>query len=63
MAKNNRIEVPEAKYKLTRMKQEIANELGITLKEYNGDLTSRQAGKIGGTMVKRMIEYAEQNMK
>lgn len=50
MAKNN-----EA---LKSMKQQAANEVGVTLKEngYNGDLTARQAGSIGGQMVKKMIE-------
>ena len=55
--------VPEAKNALNNMKQEIAGELGINLKQgYNGDLTSRQAGYIGGTMVKRMIEQQERVM-
>ncbi len=55
--------VPEAKNALNNMKHEIANELGINLKQgYNGDLTSRQAGYIGGYMVKRMIEQQEQSM-
>ena len=55
--------VPEAKQALDNMKFEIANELGINLKQgYNGDLPSRQAGYIGGYMVKRMIEQAEQQM-
>ena len=55
--------VPEAKQALNNMKFEIANELGINLKQgYNGDLPSRQAGYIGGYMVKRMIENAERAM-
>ena len=55
--------VPEAKQALDNMKFEIANELGINLKQgYNGDLPSRQAGYIGGYMVKRMIEQAERAM-
>lgn len=57
------IEVPEARQALNNMKQEIASELGITLKQgYNGDLPSRQAGYIGGYMVKRLIEQAEKSM-
>ncbi len=45
------------------MKYEIANELGVNLKQgYNGDLTSREAGHIGGQMVKRMIEQAQRQM-
>ena len=52
---SNRVEVPEAKEALNRFKQEVASELGVPLKEgYNGDLTSRQAGSIGGEMVRRM---------
>ena len=55
--------VPEAKDALNNMKYEIANELGINLKQgYNGDLPSRQAGYIGGYMVKRLIEQAERAM-
>ena len=55
--------VPEAKQALNNMKYEIANELGINLKQgYNGDLPSRQAGYIGGYMVKRLIEQAERAM-
>ena len=55
--------VPEAKAALDNMKFEIARELGINLKQgYNGDLPSRQAGYIGGYMVKRLIEQAERQM-
>jgi len=60
---SNRAMVPEAKQALNNMKFEIANELGINLKQgYNGDLPSRQAGYIGGYMVKRLIESAERSM-
>jgi len=60
-SKNNL--VPEAKQALENMKYEIANELGVNLKQgYNGDLTSREAGHIGGQMVKRMIEQAQRQM-
>ena len=60
---SNRTMVPEAKQALNNMKFEIANELGINLKQgYNGDLPSRQAGYIGGYMVKRLIENAERSM-
>ena len=59
----NRIEVPQAKDALNNMKHEIAGELGINLKQgYNGDLTRRQAGYIGGYMVKRLIEQQEKAM-
>ncbi len=61
MAKNV---VPEAKDALNRFKMEAANEVGVNLKQgYNGDLTSRQAGSIGGQMVKKMIESYENSMK
>ena len=59
----NRIEVPQDKDALNDRKYEIAGELGINLKQgYNGDLTSRQAGYIGGYMVKRLIEQQEKAM-
>lgn len=52
--------VPEAKQYLNNMKYEIANELGVNLKQgYNGDLTSQQNGSVGGEMVKRMINQAK----
>ncbi len=58
-----RVAVPEARQALDNMKYEIAGELGINLKKgYNGDLPSRQAGYIGGYMVKRLIENAEKSM-
>ena len=53
----------ENRKKLQNFKTEVANSLNVTLKQgYTGDLTSRQAGSIGGEMVKRMIAYAENNM-
>ena len=62
-ANSNRINVPEARGALDNMKYEIANELGINLKQgYNGDLPSRQAGYIGGYMTKRLVEQAERAM-
>ena len=61
MAKNV---VPEAKDALNRFKMEAANEVGVNLKQgYNGDLTARPAGSIGGQMVKKMIESYENSMK
>ena len=61
---SNRIEVPEAKEAMKRFKEEVASELGVPLKDgYNGDLTSRQAGSIGGEMVKQMIRRQEEQMK
>ncbi len=56
--------IPEAKDSMSKFKMECANEVGVNLKEgYNGDLTSRQAGSIGGQMVKKMIESYENSMK
>ena len=56
--------IQQAKAALERFKQEAANEVGVNLKQgYNGDLTSRQAGSIGGQMVKKMIESYENGMK
>ena len=53
----------KAKEALNQMKQEAANTVGVNLKQgYNGDITARQAGSIGGEMVKRMIAYAQNNM-
>ena len=55
--------VPSAQEALNRFKTEAASEVGVTLKQgYNGDLTSRQAGSIGGQMVKKMIMAYEQNL-
>jgi small acid-soluble spore protein D (minor alpha/beta-type SASP) len=56
--------VPEAKEALERFKMEAASEVGVDLKQgYNGHLTSREAGSVGGQMVKKMIESYEKNMK
>ena len=61
---NNRKLVPEAKEALDKFKMEAASDVGVTLKEgYNGDLTSRQAGSVGGQMVKKMIEKYENDLK
>lgn len=55
--------VPEARAAMDRFKMEAAAEVGVNLRQgYNGDLTSRQAGSVGGQMVKKMIESYEQNM-
>ena len=63
MARNGAL-VPESKTKMESLKTEAANSLNVNLKQrYNGDLTSREAGSIGGEMVKRMIAYAENNMQ
>ena len=61
---SNNMAVPEAKAAMDRFKTEVASEMGINLKEgYNGDLTSREAGSIGGEMVKRMVKNYEENLK
>ena len=60
---SNRINVPEARKAMSNMKQEVANELGITLNEgYNGNISAKDAGYIGGTLVKKMIEAQEKSM-
>ena len=62
--RSNRVEVPEAKAAMDRFKTEVASELGVTLKEgYNGDLTSKEAGSIGGEMVRRMVKNYESQLK
>ena len=60
----NKIVVPEAREAMDRFKMESAAEVGVNLKQgYNGDLTSKQAGSVGGQMVKKMIEQYEQSAK
>jgi small acid-soluble spore protein D (minor alpha/beta-type SASP) len=62
MARSNRALVPEAREGLNRFKMEAANEVGVNLKQgYNGDLTAREAGSIGGQMVKKMIQQYQMN--
>ena len=61
---SNRLVVPEAQEAMNKFKMEAANEVGVNLKQgYNGDLTSKQAGSVGGQMVKKMIESYENGMK
>ena len=61
---SNKTLVPEAKKALEQFKMEAANEVGVNLNQgYNGDLTSRQAGSIGGQMVKKMVEKYENDIK
>lgn len=63
MSKNKTM-IPEARDGLSRFKMEAANEVGVNLKQgYNGDLTSKQAGSIGGQMVKKMVESYENSLK
>ena len=60
---SNKAAVPEAKGALNRFKFEVANELGVPLTDgYNGNLTSKQTGSVGGYMVKKMIEAQERSM-
>ena len=60
---SNSAAVPEAKSALNRFKYEVANELGVPLTDgYNGNLTSKQNGSVGGYMVKKMIEEQEKKM-
>jgi hypothetical protein len=64
MKSNNNAVVPEAREALNKFKMEAASEVGVNLKQgYNGDLSSREAGSIGGQMVKKMIEAYEKGMK
>ena len=61
---SNKTLVPEAKEAMERFKMEAANEVGVNLKQgYNGDLTSKQAGSVGGQMVKKMIQSYENSIK
>ncbi len=64
MTNSNSKVVPEAKEALNKFKYEVASEVGVTLKEgYNGNLSSRDAGRIGGNMVRKLIQQAESQMK
>ena len=60
----NKVVVPEAQAALEKFKMEAAGEVGVNLKQgYNGDITARQAGSVGGQMVKKMIEKYENDIK
>ena len=64
MKNNNQINIPEARAAMDKFKMEAASEVGVNLKEgYNGDLTSREAGSVGGQMVKKMVEAYEQSLQ
>ena len=64
MARSNKTVVPEAREALEKFKYEVASEVGVNLKHgYNGDITSKEAGKIGGQMVRKLIQTAENQMK
>ncbi len=61
---SNQKVVPEAREALDKFKYEVASEVGVNLKQgYNGDLSSRDAGRIGGQMVRKLIQQAENQMK
>ena len=63
MSRRNRVLVPEARQAMENFKTEVANSMNVDLKQgYNGELTSREAGSVGGEMVKRMIRRAEDDM-
>ena len=60
----SKVNVPEAKAALDKFKMQAASEVGVNLKEgYNGDITAKQAGSVGGQMVKKMVESYENNLK
>ena len=60
---NNKLNVPKARAAMDKFKMEAAHDVGVHLQDgYNGDLTSREAGSVGGQMVKKMIESYEKNM-
>ena len=60
---NKSIEVPAAKQALDQMKYEVANQIGVTLdKSYNGNISSKDAGRIGGSMTKKLVQMAEKNL-
>ncbi len=64
MASNSKMSNKQAKAALDKFKYEVANELGVNLKQgYNGDLTSREAGSIGGEMVKKLVAQAANQMQ
>ena len=64
MKNTNQINVPEAREAMDKFKMEAANEVGVNLKQgYNGHLTSREAGSVGGQMVKKMIQAYENGLK
>ena len=63
MTSSNTKLVPESKQGLSKFKNEVANEMGVPFSDYNGDLSSKQCGSVGGEMVKRMVEQYESNLK
>ncbi len=64
MTNSNKKVIPEAREALNKFKYEVASEVGVNLKDgYNGNISSRDAGRIGGNMVRKLIEQAESQMK
>ena len=64
MTNSNKKVIPEAREALNKFKYEVASEVGVNLKDgYNGNISSRDAGRIGGNMVRKLIEQAENQMK
>ena len=64
MKNSNQLNVPQAREAMDKFKMQAAQEMGVNLKQgYNGDLTSREAGSVGGQMFKKMIESYEQSMQ
>jgi hypothetical protein len=62
MSSNSKL-VPDAKNGLAKFKSQVATEMGVPFTDYNGDLTSKQCGSVGGEMVKRMVEQYESGLK
>ena len=60
---SNKALIPEAKRGLANFKNEVAGELGVPFSDYNGDLTSKQCGSVGGEMVKKMVQQYENSLK
>ena len=60
---SNKALVPQAKNGLNAFKNEVAQELGVPFSDYNGDLSSKQCGSVGGEMVKRMVQQYEEGIK
>lgn len=60
---NSKTLVPDAKNGLAKFKNEVANEMGVQFSDYNGNLSSKQCGSVGGEMVKRMVQQYESGIK
>lgn len=60
---NSNVLIPEAKNGLSKFKTEVANEMGVPFTNYNGNLSSKECGSVGGEMVKRMVKQYESGIK